>query len=44
MRVTGQRLKNKNLLLQEMQAPSAALSYLLLLQTLQFLEMVMWKD
>lgn len=34
-------LKNKNLLLYKMQAPSAAL---LLLQTLQFLEMVMRKD
>lgn len=42
--VTGQRLKNKNLLLYEMQPPSAALNYLLPLQTLQLMEMAMWKD
>lgn len=44
MQVSGQRSKNNNLLLHEMQAPNVALSYLLLLQTLQLLEMVMWKD
>lgn len=44
MQVIGKSLKNKNILLYKMQAPSAAVSYLLLLQTLQLLEMVMWKD
>lgn len=44
MQVIGQSLKNKNLLLYKMQTPRAELSYLLLLQTLQVLEMVMWKD
>lgn len=44
MQGIGQSLKKKNLLLYEMQTPRAELSYLLLLQTLQVLEMVMWKD
>lgn len=37
------RSKNNNLLLHEMQAPNVVLRNLLLLQTLELLEMVMWK-